>query len=125
MSYKIEVLYETGDSFGYSSASCTLPFEWEEKSAAKETLKRIKEHADWYHSKKTSYLDELPQPEWLRPIYKSSTRLSSYECFLWVILDDGSEESYYASCYTGFFESFISAEIIETGLKVDGRYKSF
>ena len=46
--YYIEIFYETGDSFSSSDEICTLELQWDNLDIAKENIKRIQAHNEWY-----------------------------------------------------------------------------
>lgn len=107
MSYKIQVDYETGDSFGKEDTSIVLELSWEKAEIAKENLVRIKEHYEWICSKESRWEDDLPKPKWL-PKNKDDFHNQHY---LPILLDDGSEVEICAS-WTGYFETLYGAKII-------------
>lgn len=101
MSYKIRVDYETGDSFGNESVSEKLDHVWKDVDIAKENLKRIKEHYQWYKSKHSRYS-------------KKEGKKPKFECdeyFLYILLDDRSETRICAS-WCGYFERLYGASIV-------------
>lgn len=106
--YEILVRYKTGDSFKTYDNETTIELRWNNLDIAKENLKRIKAHYEWYYDHNESYRwkerDPLPKPPYID---------SKYEFRLYLKMDDGKEMIYSASSWCGFFERLYGAEIRE------------
>lgn len=104
--YEISVDYETGNSFGSERCRDSVELKWEFLGIAKENLKRIKEHYEWYRDQRcTSWGHEksVKRPEWLKD-YK-------YDFQINLKMDSGQDHDYCASMWCGYFERLYGGEI--------------
>jgi hypothetical protein len=110
--YKIKISYQTGDSFHTEDCEQELEESWSNLDIAKENLKRIEEHDDWYSSKSSFRKKELDKPEWHK-IDLSEFGLSSIseEDLINLKLDNGKEWQFWPF-WIGYFETLYGAEII-------------
>lgn len=149
MKYKIRVDYSTGDSYGSRDTSDFIELEWDNLDIAKENLRRIKEHYEFYRQENSytrrynkdakDYSDRpwfvnVPKP-WLissdRRIDEKDVKkfpgdveyrpdpYFSQHCIK-LIADNGNEMQ--MSCFwCGYFEHLIGAEIVpdDTGMKFE------
>lgn len=103
--YKIQVYYQTGDSFSSREEQDCLDHKWTNLEIAKENLERIKAHNEWYSWEHSSQIVESnfrKKPDFVNPNLDTSILLK---------MDDGTEM--YSSCFwCGYFENIHSAEII-------------
>lgn len=106
--FKIKYYYKTGDSFGSHDEEEILEFEWNDIEKAREALKRIKEHYNWYCSLH-SYKEDKPVPKWW---YKPN-HIDEYSArsILFLEMDHGEEVQFWPP-WIGYFESLYSAEIV-------------
>lgn len=102
--YKIQIEYETGNSFGLHEETETIEYTWEKYEVAQVNLQRIKEHYDWYQNEHGSKLfrKNVKRPKFTHPKWDTSISL---------VMDDGTEQ-YYSTFWTGFFETLLVARII-------------
>jgi hypothetical protein len=110
--YRIRYSYETGDSFGSESRDDILEFEWRDYSVAKDALKRIEEHYEWYRGKEHPYAKEVPKPKW----YKVNGDHSEPHCIN-LKLDNGKDIQFWCP-WCGYFERLYGAEILVDNGKI-------
>jgi hypothetical protein len=105
MKYRIRVEYTTGNSFGSEREEDYLELEWDKREVAKENLRRIKEHHDWYEStnNRSSWNKEepLPKPKWIKSKYNHCLTL----------VTDGGKEMELGAFWVGYFEQLHGAYI--------------
>lgn len=112
--YKIEVCYQTGDSYHSEDVTRRLEMSWKKVENAKKALRRIKEHYAWYQ-----YVNDPPymlrpkvdEPAW----HKEQT----YDFVVSLTIDNGRDVTFIAP-WCGFFEKLHNAKI----LLVDSRTES-
>lgn len=92
MAYKIKIDYQTGDSFDTYDTSTLLDGEWNNLEVAKENLKRIQLHYEFFLCR------------------------SNRKTLLKLKTDDGVEYKFYPF-WCGYFEKLYGAEIIVEGMK--------
>lgn len=122
MKYQIEVSYETGDSFHTENTSDFLEETWTDLTIAKENLKRIKEHYEYYEYKQfLNRFRKNNEPEMKKPdcVVESHGEVSS----IILLLDNGKEWQFWPQ-WIGYFESLQGAEIIpdESDMKFEIGY---
>ncbi|CAG7581470.1 MAG: hypothetical protein SLAVMIC_00858 [uncultured marine phage] len=124
MKHKIEIKYQTGDSFNSEDTSDILELEWDDLDIAKENLKAIQEHY------RNSY-EPLNNRRWndKRSVEEIIGGNKDKWWFVEKKLNNGNLDPYYAgnciklktdngdlmqiSCYwCGYFETLYGAEII-------------
>lgn len=110
--YKIEFIYDTGDSFSESPGQKgEFDYEFDSLDSAKETLRRMKEHYLWRLSEECTYEESRPAPVW----YKPKPKTSGFHFYYFNIIGNDEEEIWLSAMeYLGYFESLVSAEIICT-----------
>jgi len=111
--YKIKYHYQTGDSFHTEELEEVLEYDWNDLEIAKESLKRIKEHYEWY-SYKTNYYgraDEVSKPEWHNV---DSSNVSDEHYLMNIRMDNGKELQFWPP-WCGYFETLYGAEIVIDG----------
>ena len=111
--YKINISYQTGDSFGTQQAKDEVGHAWADLDTVKANLKRIEEHYAWqqYEGAHHWYGDEVPtKPDWLgEPPYK-------YGSIPLILLKDpvdgvSEEIVMHHPFWTGYFETLYGASI--------------
>lgn len=110
MRYTIEIAYQTGDSFHSEETTGELGISWENLDKAKEALQRIAaiEKLEDKFSFSTSEADKDVERAKLAG-YTKHERWASWGLSLQ--LDDGTEQPVHPFWH-GYFERFISAEIV-------------
>lgn len=117
MKYQIKYSYRTGDSFGNSDEESTLDLEWDNLDIAKENLKRIKEHYQYYEAKNVSYIKyefnkrKAKIKEILATAKDKDWYSEEYDFCLILKTDDGKDWKISAP-WCGYFETLYGAEII-------------
>lgn len=112
MKYKIRYNYNTGDSFHTENNIIKeLEFTWSDYDVAKANLNRIKEHYEWYQSKKSSLKDEID------PTGKDWYSGKRWDHVLYLYTDDGTKCQISAP-WVGWFETLNEAEIVIVGDKI-------
>lgn len=109
--YRIEISYETGDSFNSENRTDYVEGEWANLDIITENLKRIEEHYLWYdyaHSGYTHSPKKREKPEFADPKYDFNLSLK---------LDDGTEYMY-CTFWCGYFETLYYAEVAEVETKL-------
>ena len=107
--YKIKYNYQTGDSFSNSDCEDVLEFEWKDLDIAKECLKRIKEHYEWYTSIEGYQKNKVAKPKWHN--VTGGDTLSGEHHLINIPMDNGNEVQFWAP-WCGYFETLYGAEII-------------
>lgn len=117
MKYKINVHYQTGNSFGTSEIREFLDYEWENLDIAKECLRRIKDHYAWYESVENPRRDKVEKPTWHNI---KDDDMGFTHCMINLPLDNGKEVQFWCM-WCGYFEQLFGAEIIpdETDMKFE------
>lgn len=111
MSFKIKYSYRTGDSFNTYDNEDVLEYEWEHLEKAKEALKRIREHYDWYTYKESHGYNkkEVEKPKW-HNVNSEHASLSGEHCLINIQMDNGAEVQFWPP-WCGYFEKLYGAEI--------------
>ena len=104
--YKIEITYITGNSFNTYENSDFIELTWDNLDKAKECIKRIKNHYEFYQK----HSDLYHRPNMNLPI--GVIWDDEYRMVLLSLITDDNEEYKYCSFWTGYFETLIKAEII-------------
>jgi len=90
MKYKIKYVYKTGNSFNTYTDEGELEIDWTDLSVAKQNLKRIKEHYDFYKEINSYFSDktdeELIEENKSKDWFYTEKRLIAYE--------EGKKEDY-------------------------------
>ena len=111
MKYKIKVFYETGNSFNSYDVSEILDVEYTDLELAKESLKRIKEHYQWYeYEDAPSYRrgEKVKRPKWWSCKTDSP---SQKHCLINLPTDSGKDFQMWAP-WCGYFETLHGAKIM-------------
>jgi len=110
MEHKIKYFYRTGDSFTTVEREELLEFSWTDLTVAKEALKRIKEHYEWYKSINRNYFNEdvKERPKW----HKVTSHYKGDEKYLINLPLDNGKEIQMTCPWVGYFEALYGAEII-------------
>ncbi|MHA1220022.1 MAG: hypothetical protein ACTSO5_15285 [Candidatus Heimdallarchaeaceae archaeon] len=110
MKNRIRIDYRTGNSFGSEDTSDFLEGHWENLDVAKENLKRIREHYEWYQSIDGWSRDKsLPRPKWHKVQNEDSDYSKNH--YINLVADNGKE--YMCSCFwNGYFDQLYGAEIV-------------
>jgi hypothetical protein len=120
MKYKIEYFYRTGDSFHSEDKECLLEYVWEDLEVAKECLKRIREHYEWYESKVNPWADEVERPAWHS--VAESRFISEHDVHNMLNLPmDGGKEIQFWPPWCGYFETLYGAKIVIDSPEADFR----
>jgi len=119
--YKIKYNYEDGDSVETYNREEILELEWDKLDIAKQNLKRIQEHYEWYYKIEGHSFGNIKgrenamnnPPAWWDVGAEKRTPVKNYDHYrVNLITDDG--KSWIMSCpWCGYFERLNSAEIIE------------
>lgn len=120
--YRIEYTYNTGDSFGSNKETEVLEIEFPSLELAKKALKDIKDHYEFYRDSR-GYHNYRKTPGEVANNLEASKLKSWYvntypENCLKVLID---EEKYYQfqAPWCGYFESLISAKIIDDDMEIE------
>jgi len=116
MKYKININYDTGDSFNhYSDIDQELSPTWENIEVAKINLKMIQEHYK-YHLDLTSigrmHYDKKVLEEKQKEMEKKPWYPSEYPDVTMDLISDNGDRINIITFWTGYFESLNSAEIV-------------
>ncbi len=103
--YNIKIEYITGDSFHTEQLMETIEMEWKHLDRAKECLKRIQNHYEFY--KKYDSIYHIPKDA----IVPVGVVMSDKTACLELIADDG-EPFRYGCFWVGYFETLLSATIV-------------
>ncbi len=114
--YKIQVNYETGNSFGRNDTSTILKYTWTDKEIAKENLLYIKEHYDII--KGGGYLERRQKSDKQRfEEAKNKIWFTGHKDHWWWSIylkgNDGQVNVEEHVHWTGYFEYLQSIEVIE------------
>lgn len=110
MKYKIKCFFETGNSFGSHKDSEILEVEYNCLDKAKEALRRIKEHYEWYEDFRRYEWQRknVPCPTWWNCKY-------SYESEKYHLLNlptESGKDFQMAAPWCGYFEELHGARVI-------------
>lgn len=106
--YKIKYYYTTGDSFNSCDETAILEYSWDSMEKAKEALKRIKEHYEWYKLKEHYINRDAKPPSWWK-VDKVDKYFDHHRINL--TLDNGKDVQF--SCpWCGVFETLNRIEIV-------------
>jgi len=114
--YEIKVYYHTGDTFKSYDTDTTLGGEWNLETA-KENLKRIKKHYEYYSNlrnyvsigkSETQLLEDLKNEEFY---VSDKYHGPSWNWTINLLENDGSKREYNVA-WCGYFERLLGAEII-------------
>ena len=118
MKYKIQINYDTGDSF-HNETDCTetLNMSWDNLDKAKQALKDIKEHHEFYMFMKQTYEASKSQQEKYqrkarRKPWHCGENKDQYEFYGLMLENDEGERVHESAFWCGYFESLNGAEII-------------
>lgn len=123
MTYTIKYSYRTGDSFGSEDMIGWLELTWENKAAAQEALKCIKEHYEYkekmegYHWNSQIYKKSIKEKAKSKPWFVSDKAEGimdhwySSNC-LKIKTDEGRDFQFHAP-WCGYFELLYSASVVE------------
>ena len=123
--YKIEVTYDTGDTFHqeHDVRSVVDELEWKSLTKAKKALKDIENHYKCYMMEKKEWNagkedKEKARKTAMRSKWCSNTSNSGMERDYWhysLMLegDDGVRKNVYCN-WVGYFESLVGAEVIDS-----------
>jgi hypothetical protein len=106
MKYRIKINYRTGNSFGTYDEEAFIEYEWESLSMAKESLKCIKNHNEFYRDNSNLYT---------KPMTQLPPGVSWDEEFRIIVLelvDDEGKNFRYSSFWTGYFEELSCVEVV-------------
>lgn len=106
--YCIMVYYETGDSNGSYDMHNKLEMTWNKLDVAKENLKRIKQHHQWYLYKHPEFHLSRSKKKIKRPAVVSDQHDTCFN----LITDDGNE-CQISAFWCGYFENLDYARIEE------------
>lgn len=120
MIYRIEIHYITGDSFGSQETTSFLDPAWEDINIAKENLKAIREHWEFYYTMENSgalirtrgktkeeIFNEYKDRWWMVPDFK----LNGYDHHRMRLKMDNGNFMQQSNFWCGYFESLIGAKI--------------
>jgi len=116
--YRIEVSYETGDSFNSHDIVDEIPLEWKKLEKAEEALARIKEHYQWYTDSTctSALLPKKPiKPKWVN-VPKDTYTSDKIYCFN--LQNDEDEEIKIHPFWCGYFETLYGADIKSKKLSI-------
>ena len=107
--YQIKIAYTTGNSFNTENREEIFDeLEWENLDVAKENLKRIKEHYDWYCSlTHCHFWEKKEKPEW----HNVNAEHTEGHNLINLITDDGKDFQFWPF-WIGYFESLNYVEIV-------------
>jgi hypothetical protein len=106
--YYIEIFYETGDSFSKHDEYSNIGLTWDKLDIAKENLRRIKEHYEWYDYE-NSYMSRYKEEK----VKKPKCADKEYDFCIHLVTDDG-EDCKVSAFWCGYFETLYSATIKES-----------
>lgn len=104
--YIIEIDYATGNSFGSERLCEEIDIQWKNIDMAKESLKRIANHYEFYEENNGIYSD----PDMELPV--GAVWDKKYRMIMLELVDDDGKPYLYSSFWTGYFETLYSAKII-------------
>ncbi len=107
--YNIKIQYQTGDSFSTAEREETIEMEWVHLDRAKESLKRIQNHYEFYQ--KHDNIWEKPEgvelPEGV--LWDDENKMICLE-----LIADNGDPFRYGCFWVGYFESLRSATIVRS-----------
>jgi len=104
---KIKVNYKTGNSFGSSDEVDYIELAWKNLDRAKESLKRIKNHWEFYKDNAFIY----KKPKGKLPV--GVTWNDEYRLLMLELITDDGKAYPYSPFWCGYFETLHKAEIVE------------
>ena len=104
--YKIEVFYQTGDSWTTEDVSKVLEMSWTNLDNAKKALQRIKEHYAWYR-----YVNDPPHMSRDKATEPNWHKGQEYDFVISLTLDNKKDVTFIAP-WCGFFEKLHRAKIL-------------
>jgi hypothetical protein len=114
--YKIQVCYQTGDSFSSECITKLIAgFSWEKEEVVKKNLKRIESHYKLYMLHNKDYNADQGQLDTEKKKARKTDWFIDNEYWEYNInveLDDGTFTQMSVGSWCGYFESLWSAEII-------------
>ena len=113
--YKIQVCYQTGNSFNSEEITEFIDgFSWEKEDVAKRNLKRIGEHYKLYMLFNKGYDADKGQLDVEKKKAKKTDWFvdDNWEYKINVELDDGTFKQMSTGSWCGYFESLWSAELV-------------
>lgn len=113
MKYRIKITYDTGDSFRNEyGIESYIEFEWENLDIAKENLKRIEAHYEYYQKLNghLRYKSNKTDQEIKGQYSREDWYVEEFDFQLKLQLDDLRFVNYIAF-WCGYFETLVSAEI--------------
>ena len=108
--FKIKIFYKTGDSFHTREDSSILEPSWDNLDTAKENLKRIQVHYEFYQKYKNVDLKHKESIKEEVPPFIILDKKYNLIC-LKLILDNGNEMQMYCE-WCGYFERLLRGKII-------------
>lgn len=114
--YKIEITYDTGDSFHQENDVKHMieEIKWESLEKAKQALKDIKEHYMFYMVMHKEWnVSEEQKQKAEDKAKKKSWYENEYPDFHFYLENDNGKKIKVHSCWTGYFDSLVGADIIE------------
>lgn len=108
--FKIQVFYKTGDSFHTRNESDILEPSWENLEIAKENLKRIPIHYEFYKKYKNADLRHKENIKEEVPDFIVLDKKHNLICIK-LLLDNGNEFQMYCD-WCGYFEKLLGGKII-------------
>ena len=113
--YKIEVAYDTGDSFHqeHDVKHVINEVSWNSLSAAKRALKAIEQHYHFYMILHKEWnVDKKDKDNAKRQAEQCKWYDKEYPDFIFYLEDDNGDLVKVYSRWTGYFESMVGADII-------------
>lgn len=124
---KINIFYQTGDSFHTREESVNLSLEWQDHAIVEENLQRIKEHykfSEWIsEAERRAYSNkekhsakcrrgQFEKERWFRKFSEWDDGTGSL-----ILLTDEGKDFVQQAFWVGFFERLLSAEIKSTKIE--------
>lgn len=118
--YRVEYKYETGDSFGSDVEYGTLDVSFSSLDLAKKALKDIKEHYEFYREARgyRNYFKSQEEINNNSELAKLKSWFVNTEGCLKLLIDEGKYYQFHAP-WCGYFESLISAKIIDDDMEIE------
>lgn len=125
--YRIHYVYGTGDSFHHEQREDDLELTWSKLKVAEENLNRINEHYEYYQRSNGDYWKwkwnekhptKQEEDKWLedqkkKPWHVDPPTKYCHDYFSIRLITDAGKECIIRPPWIGYFESLISAEIIQ------------
>lgn len=130
--YTIEIEYSTGNSYGTHQETDSVEFVWETLDDAKEALRRIKEHHEYYtriraagryagYHGSTDTQESLLAEAKTKPWYVHSDYSSKGMCdFSLIVPTSDPEHDRLSVFWIGYFETLHGARIVAVNKDDDG-----